>query len=88
MPLYYLFGLEELDPWSPGEVVFLGLLRCLLDGILATLAGSSLLLWVVTRQDRARDMEGRDAAARERDDDGAATRGPLCLLHGRFGPAE
>ena len=88
MPLFYLFGLEELEPRSPGEVVFLGLLRCLLDEMLAALVGSSLLLWVVTRQERAREREGRDAAARERDEGGASSRGPRCLLHGRFGPAE
>ena len=49
MPLYHLFGLEELEPQSPGKAVFLGLLRCLLDGLLAALVGSSLLLWVETR---------------------------------------
>jgi hypothetical protein len=88
MPLFYLLGLEELEPRSPGEAVFLGLLRCLLDGMLAALVGSSLLLWVITRQERARKKEGRDAAAQERDEDDAAARGPLCLLHGRFGPTE
>ena len=88
MPLFYLFGLEELEPRSPGEAVFLGLLWCLLDGMLAALIGSSLLLWVVTPQERTREREGRDAAARERGGDGAAARGPLCLLHGRFGPEE
>ena len=88
MPLFYLLGLEELEPRSPGEAVFLGLLRCLLDGMLAALIGSSLLLWVVTRQERAREREGRDAEARERDDDAAAAGGPPRLLHNRFGPAE
>ena len=88
MPLFYLLGLEELEPRSPGEAVFLGLLRSLLDGMLAGLVGSSLLLWVVTRQERARKKEGRDAAARERDEDDAAARGPLCLLHGCSVPTE
>ena len=88
MPLYYLFGLEELEPRSPGEAVFLGLLRCLLDGMLAVLIGSSLLLWVITRQERAHEGEGKKAVAQEWDEDGAAARGLLCLLHGRFGPTE
>jgi hypothetical protein len=88
MPLFYLLGLEELEPRSPGEAVLLGLLRCLLDGMLAALIGSSLLLWVVTRQERAREREGKKAATQERDEDGAAARGPLGLLHGRFGPTE
>jgi hypothetical protein len=88
MPLYYLLGLEELEPRSPGEAVFLELLRCLLAGLLAALVGSSLLLWVVTRQERAREREGRDAAAREQVDDDMAAGGPLGLLHRRFGPAE
>ena len=88
MPLFYLLGLEELEPRSPGEAVLLGLLRCLLDGMLAALIGSSLLLWVITRQERARKKEGRAAAAREREEDDAADRGPLGLLHGRFGPTE
>jgi len=30
MPLYYLFSLEELEPRSPGDDVFLVLLRWLL----------------------------------------------------------
>src|SRR3954465_1312594 len=63
MPLFYLLGLEELEPRSPGEAVFLGLLLCLINGMLAALVGSSLLLWVVTRQERARKKEGRDAAS-------------------------
>ena len=88
MPLFYLLGLEELEPRSPGEAVLLGLLRCLLDGMLVALIGSSLLLWVITRQERAREREGKKAAAQEWDKDGAAARGPLGLLHGRFGPAE
>ena len=87
MPLYYLFGLEELEPRSPGEAVFLELLRCLLAGLLAALVGSLLLLWVVTRQERVRERKGRGAAARERDDDGEAAGGPLGLFRHRFGPA-
>ena len=71
MPLFYLFGLEELEPRSPGEAVFMGLLRCLLDGMLAALISSSLLLWVITRQERAREREGKKATARKRDEDGA-----------------
>src|SRR4051812_16702880 len=59
MPLFYLFGLEELEPRSPGEALFLGLLRCLLDGMLAALVGSSLLLWVVTWQGWGSSGAGR-----------------------------
>ena len=88
MPLFYLLGLEELEPRSPGEAVLLVLLRCLLDGMLAALIGSSLLLWVITRQERAREREGKKAAARERDEDDAAARGPLGWFRGRFGPTE
>ena len=88
MPLFYLLGLEELEPRSPGEAVLLGLLRCLLDGMLAALVGSSLLLWAVTRQERAREKEGRDATGRERDDDGAPAGDPLGLFPRRFGPTE
>ena len=88
MPLYYLFGLEELEPRSPGEAVFLELLRCLLAGLLAALVGLSLLLRVVTQQERAREKEGRDATGRERDDDGAPAGDPLGLFPRRFGPAE
>ena len=88
MPLFYLLGLEELEPRSPGEAVLLGMLWCLLDGMLVALIGSSLLLWVITRQERAREREGKKVAAQERDEDGAAVRGPLGLLHGRFGPTE
>ena len=88
MLLFYLLGLEELEPRSPSEAVLLGLLRCLLDGMLAALISSSLLLWVITRQERAREREGQKAAAQERDEDGAAAQGPVGWFHSRFGPTE
>ena len=44
MPLYYLFGLDEIEPSSFGEAVFLVALRWFLAAMLGMLIGSSILL--------------------------------------------
>ena len=46
MPLYYLFGLGEIEPSSFGEEVFLVALRLFLAALQATLVGSSILLMI------------------------------------------
>ena len=51
MPLYYLFGLGEIEPSSFGEEVFLVALRLFLAALLGTLIGSSLLLLILIRND-------------------------------------
>ena len=55
MPLYYLFGLGEIEPSSFGEEVFLAALRLFLAVLLGTLIGSSILLLILIRNGRARD---------------------------------
>ena len=53
MPLYYLFGLSEIEPSSFGEEVFLVALRLFLAALLGTLVGSSILLVILIRNERA-----------------------------------
>ena len=63
MPLYYLFGLGEIEPSSFGEEVFLVALRLFLVALLGTLIGSSIVLLILIRHDRARDNAQRGAVA-------------------------
>jgi hypothetical protein len=44
MPLYYLFGLDEIEPRSFGDALILVVLRWLLTALLAMLIGLSLCL--------------------------------------------
>ena len=53
MSLYYLFGLGEIEPSSSGEEVFLVALRLFLAALLGTLMGSSIILLILIRNDRA-----------------------------------
>ena len=55
MSLYYLFGLSEIEPSSFGEEVFLVALRSFLAALLGTLVGSSILLVILIRNERARN---------------------------------
>ena len=55
MPLYYLFGLGEIEPSSFGEEVFLVALRLFLAALLGTLVSLSILLVILIRNERARD---------------------------------
>ena len=52
------------------------------------LVGSSLLLWELIRQERAREKESKDAVTGERDEDGAVAGGPPRLFLRRFAPVE
>ena len=53
MPLYYLFGLGEIEPRSFGEEVFLVALRLFLVALLGTLIVSSILLVILIRNEQA-----------------------------------
>lgn len=83
MPLYYLFGLSEIEPSSFGEEVFLVALRLFLIALLGTLIGSSILLLILIRNDRARNNVRLGAVARDAGEDGALHGPPprLILLH-------
>ena len=49
MPLYYLFGLDKIEPSSFGKAVFLVALRWFLATLLGTLIGSSIILLTIIR---------------------------------------
>ena len=86
MPLYYLFGLSEIEPSSFGEEVFLVALRLFLAALLGTLIGSSILLVILIRNERARD--NARLVARGVEEDGARGGPPPRLILRRFAPAE
>ena len=86
MPLYYLFGLGEIEPSSFGEEVFLVALRLFLAALLGTLIGSWILLVILIRNERARD--NARLVARGVEEDGARGGPPPCLVLQRFAPAE
>ena len=88
MPLYYLFGLGEIKPSSFGVEVFLVALRLFLAALLGTLIGSSLLLLILIRNDRARNNARLGAVACDAGEDGALGGPPPCLILRRFAPAE
>ena len=88
MPLYYLFGLGEIEPSSFGEEVFLVALRLFLIALLGTLIGSSILLLILIRNDRARNNARSGAVARDVEEDGARGGPPPRLILRRFAPAE
>ena len=88
MPLYYLFGLGEIEPSSFGEEVFLVALWLFLAALLGTLIGSSLLLLILIRNDRARNNVRLGAVARDAGEDGALGGPPPRLILRRFAPAE
>ena len=88
MPLYYLFGLGEIEPSSFSEEVFLVALWLFLATLLGTLIGSSILLVILIRNERARDNARLGAVARGAEEDGARG-GPLPrLILRRIAPAE
>jgi hypothetical protein len=88
MPLYYLFGLDEIEPRSFGDALILVVLRWLLTALLAMLLGSSLCLLELILLERARNDEGPAAVDQgEGDADGAAGGQPRLFLH-RLRPAE
>ena len=86
MPLYYLFGLGEIEPSSFGEEVFLVALRLFLAALLGTLVGSSILLVILIRNERARD--NTRLVARGVEEDGARSGPPPRLVLRCFAPAE
>ena len=88
MPLYYLFGLDGIEPRSFGEAVFLVALRGFLAALLGTLIGSSILLVILIWNDRAQDNARLGAVARGADEDGALGGPPPCLILRRFAPTE
>ena len=88
MPLYYLFSSDEIEPSSSGEEVFLVALRLFLAALLGTLIGSSILLLILIRNDRARNNAWLGAVARDAGEDGALGGPPPCLILHRFVPAE
>ena len=71
MPLYYLFGLGEIEPSSFGEEVFLVALRLFPAALLGTLIGSSILLLILIRNDRVRNNGRLGVVARGVEEDGA-----------------
>ena len=86
MPLYYLFGLSEIEPSSFGEEVFLVALRLFLVALLGMLVGSSMLLVILIRNERARG--NARLVARGVGEDGAQGGPPPHLVLRRFAPAE
>jgi hypothetical protein len=68
MPLYYLFGLDGIEPRSFGDALTLVVLRWLLTALLAMLIGLSLCLLELIRLERARNDEGPTAAVQGEDD--------------------
>ena len=66
MPLYYLFGLEGIEPSSFGEAVFLVALRWFLAAMLGTLIGAlfrarSFLMRISRRSDEPISMPSNAA---------------------------
>ena len=88
MPLYYLFGLDKIKLSSFGKAVFLVGLWWFLAALLGTLIGSSLLLLILIRNDRARNNARLGAVARDTGEDGALGGPPPRLILRRFAPAE
>ena len=88
MPLYYLFGLDEIEPSSFGEEMFLAALRLFLVPLLGTLIGSSILLLILIRNDRARENARLAAGARDAGEDGVLGGPPPRLILRCFAPAE
>ena len=88
MPLYYLFGLGEIEPSSFGEEVFLAALWLFLGALLGTLISSSILLLILIRNDRSRENAQLGAGARDAGEDGALGGPPPRLILRRFAPAE
>ena len=88
MPLYYLFGLDEIEPSSFGEEVFLVALQLFLAALLVMLIGSSLLLLILIRNERARNNARLGAVARGAGEDGARGGPPPHLILRCFAPAE
>ena len=88
MPLYYLFGLGEIEPSSFGKAVFLVALWLFLASLLGTLIVSSIILLILIKNDRARGNAGPGVGAQDAEEDGVVG-GPLprLLIH-RFGPVE
>ena len=82
MPLYYLFGLGEIEPSSFGEEVFLVALRLFLAALLGMLIGSSILLVILIRNKRARD--NARLVARGVEEEGARGGPPPRLILRRF----
>jgi hypothetical protein len=88
MPLYQLFGLDEIEPRSFGDTLILVVLRWLLTALLAMLIGSSLCLLELILLERARNTEGPGVAGQGEDDaDEAAGEQPHWFLR-RLRPAE
>ena len=88
MPLYYLFGLDEIEPSSFGEAVFLVAMRWFLAVLLDTLIGSSFLLMILIRNERARGNVRLGVVDRGAGEDGALGGPPPRLVLRRFAPAE
>ena len=88
MPLYYLFGLDEIKLSSFGEAVFLVALRWFLAALLGTLIGSSITLLTIIRYERARGNARPAAVARGVEEDGARGGPPPRLILRRVAPAE
>ena len=86
MPLYYLFGLDGIEPSSFCEIVFLVAHRWFVAALQGTLIGSSFLLVILIRNKRARD--NARLVARGVDEDGARGGPPPRLILRRFAPAE
>ena len=86
MPLYYLFGLGEIELSSFGEEVFLVALRLFLAALLGTLIGLSILLVILIRNEQARDKVR--LVARGVEEDGAWGGPPPRLVLRRFALAE
>jgi hypothetical protein len=81
MPLYYLFGLDEVEPRSFNDALILVMLRWLLTALLATLIGSMLCLLDLILLEGARNNEGPAMAGQDEDDaDKAAGEQPRWFL--------
>ena len=65
MPLYYHFGLSEIESSSFGEEVFLVVMWLFLAALLGTLIGSSILLLILIRNERARNNARLGVVARD-----------------------
>ena len=88
MPLYYLFGLDEVEPSSFGEAVFLVALWWFLAAMLGMLIGPSILLAILIMNDRARGHARLGAVARHAEEDGARGGPPPHLILHSFASAE
>ena len=88
MPLYYLFGLDEIELSSFGEEMFLAALRLFVAALLGALISSSILLLILIRNDRARDNTLLGVVTRDAGEDGARGGPPPRLILCRFALAE